>query len=141
MGDTLERGLCLCPRPGRLYQTHPSRGLHQQEPHFLQQPPMEWSTGGGGGGGGHSFKTTTLPPPSSSTSLVLSPTPVLSGCYNNYQNCTMVQSHAPCPGYGAYGTLAPKTLIFPVFVQVRTVRMHTNTTTIHGCLFGCCVKG
>ncbi|XP_056448393.1 regulator of G-protein signaling 3-like [Gadus chalcogrammus] len=99
---------------GRLYQTHPSRGLHQQEPHFLQQPPVEWSTGGGGG---HSFQTTTLPPPSSSTSLVLSTTPVLSGCYNNYQNCTMVQSHAPCSGYGAYGTLAPKTLIFPVFVQ------------------------
>ena len=82
---------------------------------------MEWSTGGGGG---HSFKTTTLPPPSSSTSLVLSPGPVLSGCYNNYQNCTMVQSHAPCPGYGAYATLPPKTLIFPVFVQVRDHTHH-----------------
>ncbi|CAL8343616.1 unnamed protein product [Lota lota] len=96
---------------GRLYQTHPTRGLHQQEPHFHQQPPMEWT------GGGHSFKTTTLPPPSSSTSLVISQTPVLSGCYNNYQNCTMVQSHVPCSSYGTYGPLAPKTLIFPVFVQ------------------------
>ncbi|CAL8248075.1 unnamed protein product [Merluccius merluccius] len=96
---------------GRLYQTHPSRGLHQQEPHFHQQPPMEWT------GGGRSFKTATLPPPSSSTSLVLSPAPVLPGCYSNYQNCTMVQSHLPCSSYGNYGTLAPKTLIFPVFVQ------------------------
>jgi len=73
---------------------------------------MEW------GGGGRS-----LPPPSSSTSLVISPAPVLPGCYNNYQNCTMVQSHLPCSSYGSYAPLAPKTLIFPVFVQVRTVMM------------------
>ncbi|KAG7282409.1 hypothetical protein CRUP_029730 [Coryphaenoides rupestris] len=94
---------------------HAIRGLHQQEPHFQQQQqqqaPMEWA------GGGRSFQTATLPPPSSSTSLVISPAPVLPGCYNNYQNCTMMQSHLPCSGYGSFAPLAPKTLIFPVFVQ------------------------
>uniref|UniRef100_A0A3Q1EQS6 PDZ domain-containing protein n=1 Tax=Acanthochromis polyacanthus TaxID=80966 RepID=A0A3Q1EQS6_9TELE len=41
--------------------------------------------------------------------------------YGNYQNCTIVQSHLPCSGYGTYVTLAPKTLIFPVFVQVMVL--------------------
>lgn len=40
--------------------------------------------------------------------------------YANYQNCTVVQSHIPCSSYGTCGTLTPKTLIFPVSVQVRT---------------------
>uniref|UniRef100_A0A3Q3XG53 Uncharacterized protein n=1 Tax=Mola mola TaxID=94237 RepID=A0A3Q3XG53_MOLML len=35
----------------------------------------------------------------------------------NYQNCTIVQSHLPCSSYGTCTTLAPKTLIFPIFVQ------------------------
>ncbi|KAK2838241.1 hypothetical protein Q5P01_015453 [Channa striata] len=32
-------------------------------------------------------------------------------------NCTIIQSHLPCTTYGTYISLAPKTVIFPVFVQ------------------------
>uniref|UniRef100_A0A3P9KUD1 RGS domain-containing protein n=1 Tax=Oryzias latipes TaxID=8090 RepID=A0A3P9KUD1_ORYLA len=86
---------------GRLYQTHPSRGqnlLHNSRskssvPSFSSHP-------------------STLPPPPAKTSSSTSP-----GNYGNYQNCTIVQSHLPHSGYGTYVSLAPKTLIFPVFVQ------------------------
>ncbi|KAM4615848.1 regulator of G-protein signaling 3-like [Polymixia lowei] len=91
---------------GRLYQTHPSRGLHQQNQHLLHDPPP------GSLRQPFSTHTATLPPPSSS-----SPSSAQPGNYGNYQNCTMVQSHLPCSGYGTYVTLAPKTLIFPMFVQ------------------------
>uniref|UniRef100_A0A671KDV0 Regulator of G-protein signaling 3-like n=1 Tax=Sinocyclocheilus anshuiensis TaxID=1608454 RepID=A0A671KDV0_9TELE len=50
-------------------------------------------------------KTTTLPPSSYRQSFA------------NYQNCTIVQSHLPHSNYGTYVSLAPKILIFPVFVQ------------------------
>ncbi|KAM8796685.1 regulator of G-protein signaling 3-like [Eudromia elegans] len=36
--------------------------------------------------------------------------------YGNYQNCTIVRPHIP-HSYGTYVTLAPKVLVFPVFVQ------------------------
>uniref|UniRef100_A0A671SKP2 Regulator of G protein signaling 3b n=1 Tax=Sinocyclocheilus anshuiensis TaxID=1608454 RepID=A0A671SKP2_9TELE len=49
--------------------------------------------------------TTTLPPSSYRQSFA------------NYQNCTIVQSHLPHSNYGTYVSLAPKILIFPVFVQ------------------------
>ncbi|XP_020561993.1 regulator of G-protein signaling 3 isoform X2 [Oryzias latipes] len=86
---------------GRLYQTHPSRGqnlLHNSRskssvPSFSSHPA-------------------TLPPPPAKTSSSTSP-----GNCGNYQNCTIVQSHLPHSGYGTYVSLAPKTLIFPVFVQ------------------------
>ncbi|XP_070759836.1 regulator of G-protein signaling 3-like [Enoplosus armatus] len=86
---------------GRLYQTHPSRGqnlLPDPRPGSSQRP----FTG----------RTSTLQPtsPSSSSSAL----PIN---YGNYQNCTIVQSHLPCSTYGTYVTLAPKTLIFPIFVQ------------------------
>uniref|UniRef100_A0A7N8WN44 Uncharacterized protein n=1 Tax=Mastacembelus armatus TaxID=205130 RepID=A0A7N8WN44_9TELE len=55
----------------------------------------------------------TLPPPPLSTSCSSAPP----SNYGNYQNCTIVQSHLPCPAYGTYVSLAPKTLIFPIFVQ------------------------
>ncbi|XP_068077654.2 regulator of G-protein signaling 3 isoform X1 [Danio rerio] len=84
---------------GRIYQT--SRGL-QQSPDYLQD----------GGLQGQatlcrtmSSKTTTLPPSSYRQSFA------------NYQNCTIVQSHLPHSNYGTYVSLAPKILIFPVFVQ------------------------
>ncbi|XP_078107841.1 regulator of G-protein signaling 3-like isoform X2 [Sander vitreus] len=74
---------------GRLYQTHPRRGQN-----LLHDPPPG------------------CPPPPSASSSSAPP------CnYGNYQNCTIVQSHLPCSAYGSYVTLAPKTLIFPVFVQ------------------------
>ncbi|KAK1876191.1 Regulator of G-protein signaling 3 [Dissostichus eleginoides] len=74
---------------GRLYQTHPTRGQH------LLPDPRPF--------------TCTLPPPTSTSSNH-------PGSYGNYQNCTIVQSHVPC-SYGPYSSPAPKTLIFPVFVQ------------------------
>ncbi|KAM6243794.1 regulator of G-protein signaling 3 isoform 3-T4 [Porphyrio hochstetteri] len=37
--------------------------------------------------------------------------------YGNYQNCTIVRPHVPHSSYGTYVTLAPKVLVFPVFVQ------------------------
>ncbi|XP_071430483.1 regulator of G-protein signaling 3 isoform X3 [Pithys albifrons albifrons] len=36
--------------------------------------------------------------------------------YGNYQNCTIVRPHMP-HSYGTYVTLAPKVLVFPIFVQ------------------------
>lgn len=39
--------------------------------------------------------------------------------YANYQNCTIVRSHLPHANYGTYVAVAPKILIFPIFVQVR----------------------
>ncbi|NXK98175.1 RGS3 protein, partial [Formicarius rufipectus] len=36
--------------------------------------------------------------------------------YGNYQNCTIVRPHVP-HSYGTYVTLAPKVLVFPIFVQ------------------------
>ncbi|XP_031810507.1 regulator of G-protein signaling 3 isoform X7 [Sarcophilus harrisii] len=38
------------------------------------------------------------------------------GC-GNYQNCTIMKPHSPHSSYGTYVTLAPKVLVFPVFVQ------------------------
>ncbi|XP_051551023.1 regulator of G-protein signaling 3-like isoform X2 [Myxocyprinus asiaticus] len=86
---------------GRIYQTHTSRGL-QQSSGYLQdgglqaQPTLCRSMSG---------KTTTMPPSSYRQS------------FSNYQNCTIVQSHLPHSNYGTYVSLAPKILIFPVFVQ------------------------
>ncbi|XP_044520021.1 regulator of G-protein signaling 3 isoform X1 [Gracilinanus agilis] len=37
--------------------------------------------------------------------------------YGNYQNCTIMKPHAPHSSYGTYVTLAPKVLVFPVYVQ------------------------
>ncbi|XP_044191370.1 transcription termination factor 1-like isoform X2 [Thunnus albacares] len=87
---------------GRLYQTHPSRGqnlLHDPRPASSQRLFT-------------SHTATMSPPPSSTSSSSVPPSN-----YGNYQNCTIVQSHLPCSSYGTYVTLAPKTLIFPVFVQ------------------------
>ncbi|NWI84526.1 RGS3 protein, partial [Pitta sordida] len=36
--------------------------------------------------------------------------------HGNYQNCTIVRPHVP-HSYGTYVTLAPKVLVFPIFVQ------------------------
>ncbi|XP_074067236.1 regulator of G-protein signaling 3 isoform X2 [Macrotis lagotis] len=37
--------------------------------------------------------------------------------YGNYQNCTIMKPQSPHSSYGTYVTLAPKVLVFPVFVQ------------------------
>ncbi|KAM9391792.1 regulator of G-protein signaling 3-like [Pholidichthys leucotaenia] len=85
---------------GRLYQTHPSRGQN-----LLHDPPSMSSRRP------FTSHTSTLPHLSSSSSSSLPRS------YGNYQNCTIVQSHMPCSGYGTYVTVTPKTVIFPVFVQ------------------------
>ncbi|KAL0978970.1 hypothetical protein UPYG_G00178660 [Umbra pygmaea] len=89
---------------GRIYQTHPSRGL-QQADGFLQDPAAGLQPRGLSSRLSINSKIATMPPPSNYHS------------YGNYQNCTIVQSHLPYSNYGTYVTLAPKTLIFPVFVQ------------------------
>lgn len=38
--------------------------------------------------------------------------------HGNYQNCPVMRPHTPHSSYGTYVTLAPKVLVFPVFVQV-----------------------
>ncbi|KAM6183649.1 regulator of G-protein signaling 3 isoform 4-T4 [Erethizon dorsatum] len=35
----------------------------------------------------------------------------------NYQDCSLLRPHVPHSSYGTYVTLAPKVLVFPVFVQ------------------------
>ncbi|KAL2092346.1 hypothetical protein ACEWY4_012144 [Coilia grayii] len=86
---------------GRIYQTHPSRGVHQagaflQDPATLARNTLR-----------RSINSKTIPPPSSS----------YRHSFANYQNCTIVQSHLPHSNYGTYVALTPKILIFPVFVQ------------------------
>lgn len=98
--------LC-CLSSGRLYQTHPKRGqnlVHDPRP--------------GLSGRLLSSYTSTLPP-----SLCTSSSSAPPSNYNDYQNCNIIQSHLPCSGYGTYVTPESKTLIFPVFVQVRTQNM------------------
>lgn len=95
-----------CRFIGRIYQT--SRGV-QQSPDYLQngglqaQATLCRSI---------NSKTTPLPPSSYRQSFA------------NYQNCTIVQSHLPHSNYGTYVSLAPKILIFPVFVQVCSVSVY-----------------
>ncbi|XP_065822563.1 regulator of G-protein signaling 3-like [Labrus bergylta] len=90
---------------GRLYQTHPSRGHGQN---LLHDPRSGTSRRQFSG-----CTSTLPPPPTTTTSSISSP----ATNYGNYQNCTIVQSHLPCSTYGTYVSLAPKTLIFPIFVQ------------------------
>ena len=93
----------LCLVPGRIYQTHPSRGM-QQGSEFLPDPgPLSRNTIR------RSINSKTIPPPSST----------YRHSFANYQNCTIVQSHLPQSNYGTYVAMTPKILIFPVFVQVR----------------------
>uniref|UniRef100_A0A8C6DWS6 Regulator of G-protein signaling 3 n=1 Tax=Moschus moschiferus TaxID=68415 RepID=A0A8C6DWS6_MOSMO len=37
--------------------------------------------------------------------------------HGDYQNCPVMRPHSPHSSYGTYVTLAPKVLVFPVFVQ------------------------
>nr|XP_014030261.1 unnamed protein product [Salmo salar] len=90
---------------GKIYQTHPSGGL-QQGNGFLQDTASGLQATGLSSQRSIIGKTATMLPPSG-----------YQPSYGNYQNCTIVQSHLPYSNYGTYVTLAPKTLIFPVFVQ------------------------
>lgn len=46
--------------------------------------------------------------------------------HGNYQNCSVMRPHTPHSSYGTYVTLAPKVLVFPIFVQVSW-RLLTST--------------
>lgn len=83
-------------------------------------------SGGGGGGGGFSSRTGFLRRSNNSKTTKAAPTSTNAGGPNyqqqnanfaNYQNCTIVRSHTPHGNYG-YVKVAPKILIFPIFVQV-----------------------
>uniref|UniRef100_A0A8C2Z738 Si:ch211-154e10.1 n=1 Tax=Cyclopterus lumpus TaxID=8103 RepID=A0A8C2Z738_CYCLU len=81
--------------------------------------------GGGGGGGGLSSRTGFLRRSHNSKTTKTASTSTNAGVPNyqqqsanfaNYQNCTIVRSHTPHGNYG-YVKVAPKILIFPIFVQ------------------------
>ncbi|CAK6972677.1 regulator of G-protein signaling 3a isoform X1 [Scomber scombrus] len=83
------------------------------------------SGGGGGGGGGLSSRTGFLRRSNNSKTTKTASTSTNAGGPNyqqqnanfaNYQNCTIVRSHTPHANYG-YVKVAPKILIFPIFVQ------------------------
>ncbi|XP_066568942.1 regulator of G-protein signaling 3 [Amia ocellicauda] len=76
---------------GKVYRGRPPSGL-QRRSTFL----------------GSSTNVPKVPPHS---------TPQQNCNYANYQNCTIVRSHLPHGNYGTYVKLAPKILIFPIFVQ------------------------
>ncbi|XP_015247938.1 PREDICTED: regulator of G-protein signaling 3 isoform X1 [Cyprinodon variegatus] len=80
---------------------------------------------GGSGGGGFSSRTGFLRRSNNSKASKGSSTSNNTSLFNyqqqnanfaNYQNCTIVRSHTPHANYG-YVKVAPKILIFPIFVQ------------------------
>ncbi|KAM8829011.1 regulator of G-protein signaling 3a isoform 5-T5 [Spinachia spinachia] len=84
-----------------------------------------FSGGMSGGGGGFSSRTGFLRRSNNSKTTKAAPTSTNAGGPNyqqqnanfaNYQNCTIVRSHTPHGNYG-YVKVAPKILIFPIFVQ------------------------
>lgn len=83
-------------------------------------------SGGADGGGGLSSRTGFLRRSNNSKNSKASSTSANAAAPNyaqqnanfaNYQNCTIVRSHTPHANYG-YVKVAPKILIFPIFVQV-----------------------
>ncbi|XP_028826812.1 regulator of G-protein signaling 3a isoform X3 [Denticeps clupeoides] len=50
--------------------------------------------------------------------------------YANYQNCTIVRSHLPHANYSTYVKVAPKILIFPIFVQPLDLCSPTRTLVV-----------
>ncbi|KAG5835235.1 hypothetical protein ANANG_G00270200 [Anguilla anguilla] len=91
---------------GRMYHTRTTSSVQQ-------------GGGSGGGGGGLQGRTSFLRRShNSKTSKAAPPTGHPQNLnYANYQNCTIVRSHSPHANYGTYVKLAPKILIFPIFVQ------------------------
>uniref|UniRef100_A0A3Q4MGG0 Regulator of G protein signaling 3a n=1 Tax=Neolamprologus brichardi TaxID=32507 RepID=A0A3Q4MGG0_NEOBR len=86
-------------------------------------PGSQVPQSGSGGGVGLSSRTgflrrsnnskTSKAPPASSNAASYQQQ---NANFANYQNCTIVRSHAPHANYG-YVKVAPKILIFPIFVQ------------------------
>ncbi|XP_034059450.1 regulator of G-protein signaling 3a isoform X2 [Gymnodraco acuticeps] len=105
---------------GRLY---PRQGSGPQPQSSAGGGPS--SSSSGGGGGGFSSRTGFLRRSNNSKTTKTASTSTNAGAPNyqqqnanfaNYQNCTIVRSHTPHANYG-YVKVAPKILIFPIFVQ------------------------
>lgn len=111
----------------RLYSTRQTTGPQPQSSAGSSNAFSGGVTGGGGnGGGGFSSRTGFLRRSNNSKVSKGSSTSPTVGLANyqqqnanfaNYQNCTIVRSHTPHANYG-YVKVAPKILIFPIFVQV-----------------------
>ncbi|XP_051923847.1 regulator of G-protein signaling 3-like isoform X2 [Hippocampus zosterae] len=89
---------------GRLYQTHPRRGVNLLDEGQVGSPPQaltHWPMG------------SAAPPGLSCAFSSTLRNYGTHGTHQNYQNCTIIQSHRPSCGIGE----APKTLIFPIFVE------------------------
>ncbi|XP_027881973.1 regulator of G-protein signaling 3a isoform X11 [Xiphophorus couchianus] len=110
----------------RLYSTRQTTGPQPQSSAGGSNAFSGGVTGGGGnGGGGFSSRTGFLRRSNNSKVSKGSSTSPTVGLANyqqqnanfaNYQNCTIVRSHTPHANYG-YVKVAPKILIFPIFVQ------------------------
>ena len=115
---------CLCSTAARLYPTRQASGPQPQS-----SSGGAFSGGGAAGGGGFSGRPGFLRRSNNPKTTKTSSTSTNAGVANyqqqsanfaNYQNCTIVRSHTPHGNYG-YVKVAPKILIFPIFVQVLTV--------------------
>uniref|UniRef100_A0A3B4B2T9 PDZ domain-containing protein n=1 Tax=Periophthalmus magnuspinnatus TaxID=409849 RepID=A0A3B4B2T9_9GOBI len=103
---------------GRLYPTRQTPGPASQS-----QSGGGFSGGGTTSGGGFTSRTGFLRRSNNSKTTKTASTSTNSAHYQqpsanfaNYQNCTIVRSHTPHGNYG-YVKVAPKILIFPIFVQ------------------------
>ncbi|KAK7896023.1 hypothetical protein WMY93_021348 [Mugilogobius chulae] len=101
----------------RLYPTRPAPGPASQTQN------SGGFSGGTTSGGGFSSRTGFLRRSNNSKTTKTASTSTNSAHYQqpssnfaNYQNCTIVRSHTPHANYG-YVKVAPKILIFPIFVQ------------------------
>ncbi|KAJ8379741.1 hypothetical protein SKAU_G00005190 [Synaphobranchus kaupii] len=88
---------------GRLYHPRPLSEIHQDD------APAK--------GGGNQGRSTFLRRSATTKASKESPSAGYQQNFANYQNCTVVHSHLPHSTYGTYVQLAPKILIFPIFVQ------------------------
>lgn len=107
----------------RLYPTRQAPG---PPPNSAGGDGFSGGVGSSGGGGGFSSRTGFLRRSHNSKTTKTSSTSTNAGGpiyqqqnanFANYQNCTIVRSHTSHANYG-YVKVAPKILIFPIFVQV-----------------------
>ncbi|XP_041826427.1 regulator of G-protein signaling 3a isoform X2 [Melanotaenia boesemani] len=107
---------------GGFSRLYPTRQASAPQP---QSSGSGFSAGVSSGGGGLSSRTGFLRRSNNSKMSKGSSTSANAGVSNyqqqnanfaNYQNCTIVRSHTPHANYG-YVKVAPKILIFPIFVQ------------------------
>lgn len=105
----------------RLYPSQQASGSQSQS-----SGGGAFSGGGASGGAGLSSRTGFLRRSNNAKTSKASSTSAHAATPNyaqqnanfaNYQNCTIVRSHTPHGNYG-YVKVAPKILIFPIFVQV-----------------------